>query len=126
MVVCIENPAEVIYFLTCHVLLRGSVSAQRLGRWTCDQPVATTSGSDRGQAVRIHLCLSQSSEIWYWREGGWDCRSGVARHMRHLLARGLRTGDELPQSFLTGINLAFATFIFLTNYTPHKRGPNSQ
>ena len=78
--------------LTCCVLTRmlnptksamwcGSV-AEWLGRWTCDQLVASSNPGlsaiecNPGQVVNTHVPLSPSSIIWYQPMGGDALRLG--------------------------------------------------
>ena len=74
----IEN---VIYAVIIGLLLCGSV-AEWLGRWTCDQQVASSNPGlsaiecNPGQVVNIHVPLSPSSIIWYQPMGGDALRLG--------------------------------------------------
>ena len=59
-----------IYIYTPKISLCGSV-AEWLGRWTCDQQVASSNPGlsaiecNPGQVVNTHVPLSPSSIIWY-------------------------------------------------------------
>ena len=72
-------------------------------------PVLALSGNNLGQVVHAHVPLSSGSKFGTGQEavtpcdGGGNRRSGVALAMRrrlqwfiHLLAHGLRKGDEHP------------------------------
>ena len=70
--------------------------AEWLGRWTCDQQVASSNPGlsalecNPGQVVSTHVSLSPSSIIWYRPMDGdalrleGNRRSGVALAMRHM------------------------------------------
>ena len=70
-----------LYFYTANWLLCGSV-AEWLGRWTCDQQVASSNPGlsaiecNPGQVINTHVPLSPSSIIWYQPMGGDALRLG--------------------------------------------------
>ena len=70
-----------VLFTTRHIEACGSV-AEWLGRWTCDQQVASSNPGlsaiecNPGQVVNTHVPLSPSSIIWYQPMGGDALRLG--------------------------------------------------